>query len=334
VAAPRLTDEEFARIWNECGGSPAAVRNATGLLERSVYARRKSLARRGIVLHSTEPLAGAQGNPNRRWSALGVRPDYRLNLDVVDGVVLVFSDAHYWPGVVSVSHRALLALIAHLKPAIVIANGDILDGATISRHPRSGWEQRPTMAQELKVCQDRMGEIEAAGALARCKHFVWDLGNHDARFENYLSANAPGAEGLPGTTLPEHFPRWQFAISTVLNAGSDHPVMVKHRYHNGIHATYNNALKAGISIVTSHLHRLNITSWGDYRGRRYGVDTGTLASPYGPQFNYTEDAPTPAGEGFAVLTFREGRLQPPELVEVVDGVAIFRGEPVNARAAA
>jgi hypothetical protein len=107
-------------------------------------------------------------------------------------------------------------------------------------------------------------------------------------------------------------------------------VMIKHRYHNGIHATYNNALKAGRSIVTGHLHRLCVTPWGDYNGRRWGVDTGCLADPHGPQFAYAEDNPSPHCSGFAVLTFDEdGEMLPPELCEVINGCAYFRGERID-----
>ena len=102
--------------------------------------------------------------------------------------------------------------------------------------------------------------------------------------------------------------------------------MIKHRYHNGIHAAYNNALKAGMSIVTGHLHRLAVTPWADYNGRRWGVDTGTLANPHGPQFDYAENNPSPHTSGFAVLTFKDGMLLPPELCEVLDEKAYFRGE--------
>lgn len=323
----RLTDEEFVEAWNLCDGSPSAVRIMTGMAERSVYHRRSRLATKGIILHTASDQH--MGTKKRHWTPLAMRPSFRLNLDVDDGVVIVFSDAHYWPGIVSTSHRALLVLIKALRPRIIIANGDIFDGSSISRHDRIGWEQRPSPKQELEACKERMGEIEKAADRAKVRDLAWNLGNHDARFENYLSKNAPAFEGMPMTTLPEHFPRWTFSVSTVLNANHDHPVMVKHRHHNGIHATYNNTLKAGISTVTGHLHRLNVTSWGDYRGRRYGIDTGTLADPNGPQFTYSEDAPTPHGEGFAVLNFRDGRMQPPELVEVVDGAAIFRGVPVT-----
>lgn len=62
----------------------------------------------------------------------------RLHLDVMDGVVLVGSDAHYWPGVISTAHRAFVRACELLKPVAVVMNGDMLDGASISRHPPIG----------------------------------------------------------------------------------------------------------------------------------------------------------------------------------------------------
>jgi hypothetical protein len=42
------------------------------------------------------------------------------------------------------------------------------------------------------------------------------------------------------------------------------------------------------------------------------------------QFAYLEHNPVMWASGFAVLTFRNGVLLPPELVEVIDGEAFFR----------
>jgi hypothetical protein len=53
-----------------------------------------------------------------------------------------------------------------------------------------------------------------------------------------------------------------------------------------------------------------------------------LSDPTGNQFAYTEDNPVPWCSGFAVLHFRDGLLLPPELVEVIDNVAYFRGEAI------
>src|SRR5574340_1104670 len=182
------------------------------------------------------------------------------------------------------------------------------------------WPEDPSPAHEALtvVCK----ELKRAAKGAKRS---WTIGNHDIRFDRLLASNVPQLEGVQGTRLADHFPDWQFGMSLHLNGGD---TVVKHRWHNGIHAVYNNAIKGGVNIVTGHLHRLQVAAWGDYRGRRYGVDTGTLADPLGDQFSYLEDNPTPWAPGFAVLTFEHGRLLPPELCEVIDGVAYFRGARV------
>ena len=99
----------------------------------------------------------------------------------------------------------------------------------------------------------------------------------------------------------------------------------------GIHATRNNTLNAGTTIVTGHLHSLKVTPLTDYRGNRWGVDTGTLADPNGPQFvDYLEDNSTDWRSGFVVLTFHQGRLLWPEVVYVLDDTHVsFRGRIIE-----
>lgn len=323
---PKVSDDEFIAAWRKCGGSPRAVAQALELDERGIYSRRQRLAKRGVILE-TSPGDGRMSR-ERIWTRPSPVRRGRFDIDVPEGVVIVFSDAHYWPGHISVGHRALLQAIRDLRPCAIIANGDVLDGATISRHERNGWgEQRPLFARELAEAKDRLGEIEEAGGVDCC--YVWNLGNHDTRFERFLATNAPEMEGVPGTSLPEHFPRWEFGVSTQINPQAHLPVIVKHRQANGLHAGYNNTLRGGVHTVTGHVHRLLITPWGDYRGRRYGIDTGCLADPFGPQFDYMEDAPVQGASGFAVLTFHGGELAPPELVEVRGDQAFFRGRPLE-----
>lgn len=74
-----------------------------------------------------------------------------------------------------------------------------------------------------------------------------------------------------------------------------------------------------------------MTPFNDYNGTRFGVDTGTLADPNGPQFrNYLEESPTNWRSGFVVLTYRDGRLLWPEVVNVFDKDHVeFRGEIIN-----
>jgi hypothetical protein len=110
-------------------------------------------------------------------------------------------------------------------------------------------------------------------------------------------------------------------------------IVVKHRYKNGIHATHNNTIWSGKTMITGHLHSLKVTPFTDYDGTRFGVDTGTLAEVGGPQFtDYLEDNPVNWRAGFVVLTFWNGRLLDPELVRVLDeekGLVVFRGQVIE-----
>jgi hypothetical protein len=285
-----------------------------------------------MALEAISPIRGtsAQSLAGHRANALAAeraeKYEGEMHDTLADGVVLVASDCHYWPGVVTVAHEAFCRLAKSLKPAMVVLNGDILDGARISRHPRIMWEQQPQLKDEIHAVQDRCAEIERAAGKAK---LVRTIGNHDARFENYLSGRASEVEGMPGSTLLDFLPKWRAGWALHLNAKTDGWVCIRHRpVGGGLHAAINSTLKAGVSYVHGHLHQLKVTPWADYRGRRYGVDTGTMADVGGPQFTYVEAGPLNWASGFAVLTFREGRLLPPEIVVVDGGEAWFRGEAV------
>lgn len=253
----------------------------------------------------------------------------RLSRMVDSGTVIVFSDAHYWPGPATTAHRALLHLIKRLKPCMVIANGDVFDGARISRHPRIMWDHQPSVADELKATTARLDEVEKAAGKG-C-HLVWNYGNHDQRFESFLSANAGPFEGVQGMSLKDRFPRWLFAMRTDINPGMDSHTVIKHRWKGGIHASRNNTVNAGVSFVTGHLHSLKVAPLTDARGTRYGVDTGTLTElPSEQTVGYLEDGITDWRAGFAVLRYIDGDLLWPDVCHVVSpGVVEFRGERIE-----
>lgn len=313
---PAVSEEEFIRLCRDMR-STSLVAEKLGVSKRSVIARRKRLeASRGVQF-------GDMGA--NRVEAIYARHSASVRLPIESGAVVVFSDAHYWPGFVTTAHRALLKLIRELKPRAVICNGDAFDGASISRFQRIGWDRKPSVMDELKATTERLEEVRQAAGNAK---LVWPLGNHDARFETRLAQSAPEFEGIGGFHLKDHFPEWSPCWACWINDN----VVVKHRYKNGIHAAHNNTVNAGVSIVTGHLHALKVTPFADYNGRRYGVDTGTLADPDGPQFvDYLEASPTNWASGFAVLTFHRGKLLPPELVEKIDeGLVTFRGQVIEA----
>jgi len=314
----KVTDEEFIATWSRTL-SAADTAKLLGISLRNVNSRRRYIEKKyDTVLRSDD-----KRSPD--FKVVIPENGVRVKFELDNGVIIVGSDCHYWPGIISTAHRAFVLFAKELKPAAIVLNGDVFDGASISRHPPGGlWETVPNVKQELEACRDRLAELESASLNSKL-HWTW--GNHDLRFNTRLASQVgDGFKGIIGMNLTDHFPRWRFSTSIMVN---DH-TMIKHRWHNGIHAIHNNILKSGCSFVTGHLHSLKVTPWTDYsaQGTRYGVDTGSLAEVNGQQFSYSEDNPKNHRSGFAVLTFHNGKLLPPELCEVIDdsaGEVYFRG---------
>jgi predicted phosphodiesterase len=305
MAGYYLTDEQWIESWNKIG-SPTDFAKVNNIALRNVYARRRTLeAKHGINLDTF-----ASQNPAYLKKVQQTPGHARRGVDMEKGRVVVFSDAHFWPDEVTTAYKALLLIIKEFKPQVVVANGDMFDGSQASRHARIGWEKTPTVKEELLACQEMMTGIEKAAVGAE---LIWTLGNHDSRFETFLSSQMGTYEGVQGFTLKDHFPMWKPCWSFWVNEDT----CIKHRWKGGFGGGRANALNSGVNMVTGHTHNLAVQPITDYNGTRYGVQTGCLADPHGEQFMaYTEDSPKDWRSGFALLSFERGRLMLPELIQV------------------
>ena len=318
MPAPKVSDADFVTLFEEIGPHKLSRHLTTPV--SGVFRRRTNLERK-----IGRAIVAPGDNPKIERIVPPTHPG-RIEIDVPDGVVLVGSDGHYWPGPPSTAHRAFVKFCKTLKPRLTIMNGDVIDGATISRHPPIGWDKQPTLQEEIEVAQERLKEIRCA--LPRGTRTLWLLGNHDARLETRIASVLPELAKVYGCHLKDHFgEEWEPAWSAWINDD----VVVKHRNRNGIHATHTGTLNAGKTLVTGHLHSLRVTPFTDYNpNTRFGVDCGTLADPWGPQFRYLEDNPRSWRAGFVVLSFRGSRLLWPEVVHVWDQESVeFRGEIIH-----
>jgi predicted phosphodiesterase len=337
MVAATCTEEQFIEIWNKLG-SPQAVANALGINVRTVHLRRNRLANKGIQLITTN----LQGNKicfdketmevKLQDRIAGAYRNVRKGTTMEKGRVIVFSDAHIIPNYDTTASRALIEIIKEFKPEVIVCNGDAFDGQRLSRFPKIGWEETYTVKQELDACIDYLGEVEAASTFK--SNLIWCYGNHDMRFATSLSnSSANNFEGIKGFTLEDHFPLWKFCWSYWIN---DH-TQIKHRHKGGYNAGRANVQAATVHCVTGHTHVLPVHPFTTLNpsypmGTIYGVQTGCLADPYGQQFSYLEDQARDHRSGFAMLTYENGQLLPPELIQVWDeekGQVTFRGKILN-----
>ena len=307
---PELFMDEFAKI------GAAALAKKYDLDLRGVYSRRRRI----------EQALGMQVKPPTRgghYQQLDKHPA-SVAVSIMDGNILVGSDSHYLPGIVTTAHRAFVEFAKEFKPKVIIKNGDELDFPGISRHGMIGWEKRPSVIDEIENAKAMLSEIEKVSPKSRR---IWPLGNHDARFETRLASVAPEYAGVHGFHLKDNFPKWEGCWAAFVN----NDTVVKHRYKSGIHAPHNNAMWSGRSMITGHLHSMKVMPLSDYNGTRYGVDCGTMMDPYGQQaYNYTELNPVNWRSGFVLLTFVKGKLLWPEVIFVRGPDEVeFRGKVIR-----
>ena len=305
----KVSEEEFIELYSTLG--VLATARKLRLNRSNVQQRRQRIERlRGITINSPHIAPNGDRGAQRLPAPHAA---HRIELDVRSGVGIVASDIHLWPGETSLLLRALTYFVRALKPSFLIANGDVMDLPRASRHAVIGWEKRPEISEEIEWAQHVLHELALAGPRGMRK--IWNLGNHDSRFESRIANLAPEYAKVHGVHLKDHFPVWEPAWSTYVNAQTD-PLLVKHRFRGGIHAVHNNLLWTGGHIVTGHLHSAQVRALTYYDERTiWGVDTGCVAEVGARTFvDYTEDNPKNWRSAFGVLTFERGKLLPPELV--------------------
>jgi len=318
------SDQDFIDSWQR-NQSGIKVSKELGVSYTQTLARRRRIEKRYNI-----QLGVRDHRPTYNSAPYIHEHNARISLTIKDAVLPVASDVHVWPGQKTTAQRAYIEFVKRLKPRYVIMNGDVFDGSRISRHPRIGFlEKRPLVRDELRAVSEFLTAVEEAAP--RGATFIWTLGNHDARYESYIAQAAPEMEGVHGMHLKDWFPKWEPCWSVHINEGTEGYTVIKHRWHNGIHSNYNNALRSGTNFVAGHLHKLDSTKWVDYRGHRYGVDTGFMSDRDDAQFvHYTEDNPKNWTSGFVVLSFKDGKLMRPEFVQKWDEDRVeFRGEVVK-----
>lgn len=313
----KCTDDEFVEIFRKTGGHVSQTAKLIGITERSAHSRRRSIEdRRGLIMVSNH-----RNSPDYAIEQLEY-PDWQ-HIEIKNGLLVVGSDWHLIPGHKSVAHRAFIKFLKeHDNVKAVIDNGDLLDFASISRHHRIGWDKPLTVKNELEWAGDCLEEIRRCRKGAQYKRC---MGNHDQRFSGHISNNLGAYEGVIGFALQDHISGWPVSWAVRVN---EDELEVTHRWKSGKHAVYLNAVHAGMSYATGHLHSQKIEPVTDLRGDRWGVDVGTMAHIYNPLFRYLEAKPRDWRSGFAVFRFVDYKLRQPELVRVVSeekGLCEFRG---------
>jgi hypothetical protein len=173
---------------------------------------------------------------------------------------LLFGDNHFpWQ-----NQRAIeltLKVGDKIKPDIIFINGDLADCWEISRFDKSPKHQeRGCLASELEMVRTFLASLRKRFPKSR---IVYIFGNHEHRWQLFITRNARELYGLPGMTLREQLCLKENNIECVYSGNKESSylwgkLLIGHfdmvNQHSGY--TAKNVLdRKGISAIQAHSHR-------------------------------------------------------------------------------
>jgi len=229
--------------------------------------------------------------------------------------------------------------VEHLDPDVIYLNGDILEGAAISRHPKiPGWSV--SLELEFEFARTMFEQLRA---IAPDADIVWGSGNHGLdRLAMYLAQVAPALSGLPtmrfdklagvddlGIKLAQ-----QGTIASPKDQEDDLPGTLFHGFYTVYHGTslgqtpYLQELRsAGRSGQSGHVHRAGMAySTSESMGAHSWMSTPMgCTERAGKAYLFKKrNSGWQKGFGIAFLHPRTGRVQQYPVV-TNDGFCTFEG---------
>lgn len=218
---------------------------------------------------------------------------------------------------------AAFRTIAHVEPNRIILNGDMVDFPTVSKYDvdperLSDW----SVDKEAKSMFPFFQTVDEMSA----EPVVYLMGNHEARWDNYFSYQAPRASKHHHKSIREVLSlpqRWETlrykAIYRLGRLQVTHGAKPLASYAGGTAAGHQR--KFGGNILVGHSHRLGFSPFTNGQGTFGAWENGHLSLP--PHY---AEATQNWQQGFSVVTTHANGEFVVELVPVVKGRAFFRGE--------
>jgi len=213
----------------------------------------------------------------------------------IQGKTAVFSDIHL--GIHD--KAALIAAIQYAKQDRVeniILNGDILDSAQISRHPKTA--DTPKFLNEIELAKQF---LEGLRSEFKDQNIYFKIGNHEDRLERYLMQNADALAGLIDfrKLLKLDDLGIRFVESTQFMKVENTYIVHGHemKVSGGVNPARALILKAAANVVMGHVHRTSFASIKSLDGKFYKAYTMgclcKLRQAYMPHSN--------SNHGFAII---------------------------------
>lgn len=237
-----------------------------------------------------------------------------------------------WPYTDTAFLKRLLRVVRAMRPDTITFVGDVLDTPECSRWTKGQHgEYQMTLQSSLDGCHDMLKSFRDAAPQAAINLKV---GNHDERFEKYISDYAPALRSLRSSDLGYQLRLEELGVELRRKPFLLAPdVLVVHgheRSYSSVPGKYelDRIKQYGLSVVSGHTHRpVLVTSTvgiGDSRRSYFGMNVGHGMDM--SQVWYSGDGYMDWQHGFGVIVTDDAGRSHPRLITAPGGVFEFQGK--------
>jgi len=213
-------------------------------------------------------------------------------------------------------------VLANTKLAGGVQLGDFADLESVSSHKKKKPSERTLKAEVDGVIRVRK-DLESV-----CKNWTITLGNHEDRIPSFIMDHAPELFEFVDFRSLCGFQNWDvipfkkhLQIGKVLLMHTINPKLV------GINAVRTTGNKAGKSIITGHVHRLQTEYFGKVTGKHYFTHCpGWLGSEKAASYLSQIDVWSQWQTGFSLIHVESSGYVHLHPIPVVDGRCVVNGK--------
>lgn len=246
------------------------------------------------------------------------------------GIGVVFSDVHI-PDQDDYAVGVMCDLIVDLDPSFLVADGDIFDLAEFSSHERGSAKHFGShrLVDTWRAGEKFFNRVDGS-VTRRCKRKVFLAGNHENRWERWVSSgdNAvfDGDEALSIQHRMNFDERgWEFDMDypdAHVMAGK---LLITHGQYANVHCAKKHLDEYQCSILVGHTHTDQTYHGSTYEGQRVAHCQGLMANIEASSFKYKR-RPRRWVKGFSVVRVTPSDnffIQP---IRFVEGQIAFGGK--------
>lgn len=219
-------------------------------------------------------------------------------------------------------------IVKHVQPDILVAIGDWIDSASLSRHVKDP-NREALFKKELRLPVAMRSQVDALVG-AKCRKII-TFGNHDEWLHKRIREKMPELEGLLNIDTLLGFTENNWEVTSYGDSTSVGKLHISHEFgHCGLNAARDTLKAVGGNSVFGHSHGAAVVYGGDALGVKHvAMNIGWLGDPKQAKYMHKVKVNRNWIHGVGLARIRKNGDCHLQFIPFINGCAVVDGEEIR-----